>query len=156
LTEALAAPRGSAEIRPREERQPQSRLGAARRCGSIDTVLDVERVDFVSVPTRDPARARQFYAEVLSLRPSVHNPDEFETANVTLALWQPEAEGVPFAPNTAGIALRVPDVDAARERLNAHGVVFLGESVDTGVCLMAFFYDPDGNVLILHRRYARR
>jgi hypothetical protein len=24
------------------------------------------------------------------------------------------------------------------------------------VCLMAFFYDPDGNVLILHRRYAPR
>jgi hypothetical protein len=39
-------------------------MGAARRCGSIDTVLDVERVDFVSVPTRDPARDRQFYADV--------------------------------------------------------------------------------------------
>jgi hypothetical protein len=24
------------------------------------------------------------------------------------------------------------------------------------VCLMGFFYDPDGNVLILHRRYAPR
>ena len=119
-------------------------------------MLDVERVDFVSVPTRDADRARQFYADVLGLPPSDLNPDEFETPNLTLALWQPEAEGVPFAPNTAGIALRVPDVESARTRLSARGVEFLGETVDTGVCRMAFFYDPDGNVLILHRRYAPR
>ena len=117
-------------------------------------MLDVEKVDFVSVPTRDVGRARRFYGDVLALAPSALNPDEFETPNVTLALWQPEAQGVPFAPNTAGIALRVPDVEAARARLAAAGVEFLGETVDTGVCLMAFFYDPDGNVLILHRRYA--
>jgi catechol 2,3-dioxygenase-like lactoylglutathione lyase family enzyme len=119
-------------------------------------VLEVECVDFVSVPTRDMSRARRFYADVLGLTPSERSPDEFETPNLTLALWQPEAEGVPFAPSTAGIALRVPDVEAARERLSARGVEFLGETVDTGVCLMGFVYDPDGNVLILHRRYAPR
>lgn len=118
--------------------------------------IDVERVDFVSVPTRDLARARHFYADVLGLPRSALNPDEFETPNVTLALWQPEAEGVPFAPNTAGIALRVPNVEAARERLSRRGVEFFGKTLDTGVCLMGFFYDPDGNVLILHRRYAPR
>jgi catechol 2,3-dioxygenase-like lactoylglutathione lyase family enzyme len=117
-------------------------------------MLDVERVDFVSVPIRERERARRFYGELLGLPPSERNPDEFETSNVTLGLWQPEAEGVPFTPNTAGIALRVPDVAAARSKLEAHGVEFLGETIDTGVCLMGFFYDPDGNVLILHRRYA--
>jgi catechol 2,3-dioxygenase-like lactoylglutathione lyase family enzyme len=117
-------------------------------------VIDVEHVDFVSVPTRDAARARRFYGEVLGLPPSAGNPDEFETPNVTLALWEPEADGVRFIPNPAGIALRVPDVAAARERLEAAGVEFLGETVDTGVCHMGFFHDPDGNVLILHRRYA--
>jgi catechol 2,3-dioxygenase-like lactoylglutathione lyase family enzyme len=115
---------------------------------------DVQRIDFVSVPTRDVVAARHFYADVLGLPPSAGNPDEFETANVTLALWQPEAEGVEFAANTAGFALRVPDVPAARAELETRGVEFLGETVDTGVCLMAFFRDPDGNVLILHRRYA--
>ena len=119
-------------------------------------MLDIERVDFASVPTRDAGRARLFYGDVLGLPPSDLNPDEFETPNLTLALWQPEAEGISFAPNTAGIALRVPDVEAARARLSASGVEFLGETLDTGVCLMAFFYDPDGNVLILHRRYAPR
>jgi catechol 2,3-dioxygenase-like lactoylglutathione lyase family enzyme len=119
-------------------------------------VLNVEQVDFVSVPTRDVVRARAFYADVLGLPMSDLNAEEFETPNLTLALWQPEADGVPFTPNTAGIALRVPDVEAARARLAAHDVEFLGETVDTGVCHMAFFYDPDRNVLILHRRYAPR
>jgi catechol 2,3-dioxygenase-like lactoylglutathione lyase family enzyme len=117
-------------------------------------VIEVERVDFVSVPTRDLARSRRFYGELLGLPGSHTNPDEFEAANVTLTLWQPEAQDVPFSPNTAGVALRVPDVEAAREQLAAKGVEFLGDTVDTGVCLMGFFCDPDGNVLILHRRYA--
>jgi catechol 2,3-dioxygenase-like lactoylglutathione lyase family enzyme len=119
-------------------------------------MIEVEQVDFVSVPVRDVARARHFYGEVLGLPPSETTPDEFETPNVTLGLWQPEAEGVEFAANAAGIALRVADVAAARERLEAAGVRFLGDTVDTGVCHMGFFYDPDGNVLILHRRYSPR
>jgi catechol 2,3-dioxygenase-like lactoylglutathione lyase family enzyme len=121
--------------------------------GLLD-VIGVERVDFVSVPTRDLERSRRFYGEVLGLRKSRTNPDEFEAPNVTLALWQPEAQNVPFSANTAGIALRVADVTVAREQLAATGVEFLGDTVDTGVCLMGFFYDPDGNVLILHHRYA--
>jgi catechol 2,3-dioxygenase-like lactoylglutathione lyase family enzyme len=119
-------------------------------------MLDIEQVDFVSVPTRDVGRAREFYGDVLGLPISDVSADEFETPNLTLALWQPEAEGVPFTPSTSGIALRVPDVAAARARLTELGVEFLGETVDTGVCRMAFFYDPDRNVLILHRRYAPR
>ena len=117
-------------------------------------MIDVERVDFVSVPTRDRERARRFYAETLGLASNSGSPDEFETTNVTLGLWEPAADGVPFEPNTAGIALRVADVGRSRERLEKSGVRFHGETVDTGVCHMAFFYDPDGNVLILHRRYA--
>jgi catechol 2,3-dioxygenase-like lactoylglutathione lyase family enzyme len=117
-------------------------------------MIDVERVDFATVPTRDVARARRFYGEVLGLPASRTSADEFETPNLTLTLWRPEADGVPFTPNEAGIALRVPDVAAARDRLTAEGVAFLGDTVDTGVCHMGFFRDPDGNVLILHRRYA--
>jgi catechol 2,3-dioxygenase-like lactoylglutathione lyase family enzyme len=117
-------------------------------------MIDVERVDFVSVPTRDAARARHFYGETLGLRPAAGAEGEFETPNVTLGLWEPEADGEPFQPNTAGLALRVADVAAARRELERAGVEFLGETVDTGVCHMAFCKDPDGNVLILHRRYA--
>ena len=117
-------------------------------------MIDVERVDFVSVPTRDVTAARRFYGETLGLPASPDAEEEFEAGNVTLALWQPETQGVAFVPSTAGIALRVEDVADARARLEAAGVHFLGPTVDTGVCLMGFLHDPDGNVLILHRRYA--
>jgi catechol 2,3-dioxygenase-like lactoylglutathione lyase family enzyme len=120
----------------------------------VRAVIEVEKVDFVSIPTRDLDRSRRFYGELLGLAPSTRDPDEFETPNLTLGLWRPDAEGIAFTANTAGIALRVPDVASARSRLEADGVEFLGETVDTGVCHMGFFYDPDGNVLILHRRYA--
>ena len=38
--------------------------------------------------------------------------------------------------------------------LESKGVAFDGETIETGVCSMAFFKDPDGNSLMLHRRYA--
>jgi catechol 2,3-dioxygenase-like lactoylglutathione lyase family enzyme len=114
----------------------------------------VEQVDFVDVPTRDVERAIAFYRDVLGLAQNPREPTEFEAGNVTLALWQPENQGIEFPASAAhGIALRVGDVAAARAELEAKGVEFVGER-DSGVCNMAFFADPDGNALILHRRYA--
>jgi len=46
------------------------------------------------------------------------------------------------------------NMPAARADLEAKGVEFAGETFDTGVCHMAHFQDPDGNTLMLHRRYA--
>jgi catechol 2,3-dioxygenase-like lactoylglutathione lyase family enzyme len=115
-------------------------------------VIRVERVDFVSVPTQNVQRAKEFYGGVLGLREN--GPDEFSAGNVTLGLWEPERDGEKFAPNPAGVALRVPDVAGARVELEQAGVEFKGETLDSGVCHMAFFTDPDGNWLILHRRYA--
>jgi catechol 2,3-dioxygenase-like lactoylglutathione lyase family enzyme len=119
-------------------------------------MIDAEWVDFVSVPTRDIGRAQAFYTEMLGLQPSRFSAGEVEAGNVTLGFWNPELDGEPFQPNTAGVALRVPDVETARRRLEEAGVEFLGDTVDTGVCHMAFLRDPDGNTVILHRRYAPR
>jgi catechol 2,3-dioxygenase-like lactoylglutathione lyase family enzyme len=80
---------------------------------------------------------------------------EVETANVTLSFLVPEAQGEPFVPNEHGIALRVADVHAAVDAVRAAGGEVLGVE-DSGVCHMGFFRDPDGNVIILHRRYAPR
>ena len=117
----------------------------------------VERVDYVPIPTRDPAKARRFYGELLGLPESSSSPDsvwfEFETSNVTLGLWQPEKLGRDFVPAT-GIAIRVPDVAEARAKLEAEGVEFSGDTIDSGVCHMALCKDFDGNQLIVHRRYA--
>jgi catechol 2,3-dioxygenase-like lactoylglutathione lyase family enzyme len=117
--------------------------------------MRVEQVDFVSVPTRDTGRAVTWYRDVLGLTPSEATPGEVETPNVTLSFWSPEADGEPFQPNAAGIALRVPDVAAAVDEARAGGAEVIGIE-DTGVCHMGFVKDPDGNVLILHRRYAPR
>jgi catechol 2,3-dioxygenase-like lactoylglutathione lyase family enzyme len=118
----------------------------------------VERTDFVSVPVQDMARAKRFYGETLGL-PLVSGDDawpEYQLGeNVSLYLIDPTNVGQTFtAPHSSQIALRVPDVAAARSELEAAGVEFQGEIMDTGVCHMAFFADPDGNALMLHRRYA--
>jgi catechol 2,3-dioxygenase-like lactoylglutathione lyase family enzyme len=117
--------------------------------------MRVEQVDFVSVPTRDSARAVAWYSEVLGLAVSEFTEGEVEAPNVTLAFWSPEADGEPFQPNSAGIALRVEDVEAAVEEVRSHGAEVIGIE-DSGVCHMGFVKDPDGNVLILHRRYKPR
>jgi catechol 2,3-dioxygenase-like lactoylglutathione lyase family enzyme len=115
----------------------------------------IEQVDFVSVPTRDSARAVAWYRDVLGLTPSEYAEGEMETSNVTLSFWNPGEDGEAFVPNEAGIALRVADVQAAVDEVRAAGGEVLGVE-DTGVCCMGFVRDPDGNVLILHRRYAPR
>ena len=115
--------------------------------------MQVEQVDFVSVPTRDVDRALAFYREVLGLPESEYSESEVETPNVTLSFWAPESDGEQFQASTAGIALRVDDVIAAVEEFRAAGGDVIGIE-DSGVCHMGFVKDPDGNVLILHRRYA--
>jgi catechol 2,3-dioxygenase-like lactoylglutathione lyase family enzyme len=118
--------------------------------------MQVELVDFVSVPTRDVERAVSFYRDVLGLPASAVTEGEVEAPNVTLSFWNPERDGEEFVPNVAGLGLRVADVEAARRELEEKGVEFLGETYDSGVCHMGFFKDPDGNTVILHRRYAPR
>ena len=117
--------------------------------------MQVERVDFISFLTQDAPRAKQFYSEVIGLEIETEGESdmEFRAGQVTLDIFDPSSIGQPFAPSPAGMALRVPDVDASRAELESKGVVFDGETIQTDVCRMAFFKDPDGNALILHRRF---
>ncbi len=121
-------------------------------------MIEVERVDFVSLPSRNIQRARRFYLETLGLPLETDTPVGFEVkaGQVTLSVWEPEKVGVPFAPNPNDVAFRVKDVEASRKTLEQKGVKFKDETLDSGVCHMAFFHDPDGNALMLHRRYAPR
>ena len=117
--------------------------------------LGVEHVDFVAVPTQDVERAKRFYGKTLGLRSDEHRNLEFWAGDTCLNIWEPARYGVEFRPQKNGhLAFRVPDVAAARKELEAEGVVFDGETEDTGVCHIAVFTDPDGNDLMLHRRYA--
>ena len=117
--------------------------------------MQVEHVDFVSFLTQDIKRARQFYAETLGLEIETEGESDLElrAGQVTLDIFDPSSIGQEFAPSPAGLALRVPDVEAARAELEAKGVLFDGETITTSVCKQAWFKDPDGNALMLHRRF---
>lgn len=115
----------------------------------------ISKLDFVGIPSQDAARSRTFYGETLGLRPDPNSENEFWVGDTCLSIWEPANLGVEFAPQKyAHLALHVDDVAAARAELEAKGVTFTGEVLDTGVCRMALFTDPDGNDLMLHSRYA--
>ena len=116
--------------------------------------MQVEHVDFVSVLTQDPQRAKSFYVDRLGLEVETEGESDMELrcGQVTLDVFDPSSIGQPFAPSPAGVALRVADVDAVRAELEAQGVVFEGDTIVTDVCKQAWFKDPDGNALMLHRR----
>lgn len=120
----------------------------------------ISGVDFATVFVTDYPRAVEFYGEVLGLE---HSADygkipggEFEAGNLTLQVLDAASVGQDFKPSTHPIAFHVDDVEASRAGLESKGVGFLAETMDSGVCHMVPFTDPDGNVLILHHRYAPR
>jgi len=123
-----------------------------------DQATLVTGTDFVAIPTRDFDAAAAFYGDVLGLERGKRWGEmpamEFETGDLTLAVMQTDAFGIEFQPHKVPVALRVDDVEEARQRLESRGVDFLGETIDSGVCHQALFEDPDGNVLDLHHRYA--
>jgi predicted enzyme related to lactoylglutathione lyase len=127
---------------------------------STSTEQIITGVDFVALPTHDINMSVDFYGDTLGLRRSVFMPErnyaEFETGNLTLSVIDAEKMGLEHHPQPTEIALHVDDVAHARATLEARGVEFRGETLDTGVCHMAFFADPEGNALMLHHRYAPR
>jgi catechol 2,3-dioxygenase-like lactoylglutathione lyase family enzyme len=118
----------------------------------------VTGVDFVAIPVTDYDAAAEFYGGVLGLpfvkRWGTMPAGEFQAGNLTLAVLQPDAFGQEFSSSTSWVALQVDDVEATRGVLEAQGIEFRQPTMDSGVCHMAFFTDPDGNPLILHHRYA--
>ncbi len=115
----------------------------------------ISKLDFVGVPSQDADRSRKFYVETLGLRADDKANYEFWVGDTCFGIWEPEKFGMEFAPQKNGHpALHVDDVAAVRAELEGKGVEFIGDVLDTGVCHMAFFNDPDGNDLMLHSRYA--
>ena len=118
----------------------------------------IQGVDFICVPTQDFEKAKDFYGNVLGLEFSKQWGDrpagEFGTGNLTIALMQADAFGLEFKPHGVPVSFRVDDVAARKEELEAKGVHFHTDIIDSGVCHQAIFSDPDGNALNLHHRYA--
>jgi predicted enzyme related to lactoylglutathione lyase len=123
-------------------------------------MVNVTGTDFVTVFVKDFDAASGFYGETLGLDRSAEYGRmpgaEFETGNLTLQVMDSSAVGIEFAPSKHPIALHVDDVEATRNELEERGIEFKGQTIDSGVCHMALFEDPDGNTLMLHHRYAPR
>jgi len=115
----------------------------------------ISKLDFVGIPSQDAERSRAFYVDTLGLRPDDNGRFEFWVSATCFGIWEPASFGMAFAPQkNAHPALHVDDVAVARAELEAKGVEFTADTLDTGVCHMALFTDPDGNDLMLHSRYA--
>jgi catechol 2,3-dioxygenase-like lactoylglutathione lyase family enzyme len=120
--------------------------------------MQVERVDYIRVPVTDIEEANRFYGELLGLQRNPNSPAddwvEYEVGNLTLAVMTPHTHEYEFEPlPPATVALRVPDLEAAKTELEAAGLE-LGEIWDSGLCRGLGVSDPAGNRILLHHRYA--
>lgn len=120
--------------------------------------MAVTGTDFVTIPITDFERAKAFYRDTLGLEEGPQWGDmpaqEFETGNLTIAIMDPTAFGQQF--QTAGgssVVLQVDEFDKAKAELEAAGVEFVTDKIESPVCYQAYFKDPDGNVLGIHRRF---
>ncbi len=116
----------------------------------------IKEVAFVAIAVTDAERARKFYEETLELKPGMTAMEgawvEYEVGDTTIGVgchpnWKPSRDGT-------SIAFEVEDIDKAIAKLKERGVAFEMEKIETPVCWMAQFRDPDGNKLLVHQRKA--
>jgi predicted enzyme related to lactoylglutathione lyase len=119
--------------------------------------MKVTEIAFVVYPVADLKRARQFYEGALGLAATkVYGDDtngmvEYDIAGGTLSLGCGASQFTP-SPGGGSAALEVDDFEEAVSRIRASGCKFVTEPVETPVCHIAIFSDPDGNTVMLHRR----
>ena len=116
--------------------------------------MKIKEIGFVAIPVTDMDRARKFYQETLELKPGLTAMNggwvEYELGETTIGVgchpdWKPSRDGTT-------VAFEVDDIDATIAKLKEHGVTFEMEKIETPVCWMAQFRDPDGNKLLVHKR----
>jgi glyoxylase I family protein len=111
--------------------------------------MDVRRLDHVSVPIRDLARARAFYEDLLGLA-QAPRPDLgvrgawYAVGGAQVHLIERAAPLDGIDPTGPHVALEVPDLAAVKQTLEARGIPYLalGEA-------QLWVRDPDGNVIEL-------
>ena len=79
---------------------------------------------------------------------------EFETGSLTIAVMQSDAFGQEFHATArrsrCTSTTSRPHARSSRPRASSS----YADTIDSGVCHMAIFTDPDGNPLMFHHRYA--
>lgn len=116
--------------------------------------MKIRGTDFVLFHVSDLPRAVKFYRDVLGLKQEVLSEEyqwaEFNCGNLTLAL-KASAKPAELAAG-ARLAFAVEDISAAHEELKKRGARILLPPQDHGCCRHLEIVDPDGHVVILHRR----
>lgn len=110
----------------------------------------VSGVDVLIAEVADMDRAARFYRDALGLTALVAGDHwtEFDVGGVRLALHPPFVEGsLPATRPGWTLCLRVDDLAAMRQRLEAHGATLLGEPHAVPGGLSQTFADPDGHQL---------
>jgi predicted enzyme related to lactoylglutathione lyase len=110
----------------------------------------------VAYPVSDMKRAQQFYEGVLELKLEFNFQDEWLEYSVGTGTFAITTMDIQHPPGRRGaaIAFEVDDLDATRQRLQAHHVTMLSEIATTPVCRSFAAADPDGNETVLHQRHA--
>ena len=111
-------------------------------------------VHHVSLNVVDAAGSIVFYVEVLGMRRRDDRPMfPFEGAWLQSGDQQIHLLEVPdfVPPQGQHFALRVADIDAARDHLVAHGVEVSEPTEQPGICSQCFFRDPTGNLIELNQ-----
>ena len=122
---------------------------------SATTNFGLAQIGQIAVPVSDIERAIAFYRDTLGMRLLFQAPPGlafFDCAGVRLMLDAPaKAQAGNFS---SVIYYKVPDLHSAFETLSARGVIFeakphLIARLPDHELWMAFFRDPDGNLLAL-------
>jgi len=121
-------------------------------------MIKVTAFAYTCYPVTDLSRARNFYEQLLGLKPaSVSEFDggrgwiEYELGDSCLAIangfgddWKPGAQG-------PALILEIDGLAAATAELKAAGVKFKFEPMEFPPCHLAVAFDPDGNQIGLHQ-----
>ena len=115
------------------------------------------------IPTVDAARARRFYVETLGLTFISDDPFAITVRSGTTDIRISRVEAFNPSPHTL-LGWKVNDIEAAVEQFVAAGIAFerypfLEQdaygiwSAPDGVAKVAWFKDPDGNVLSISQHF---
>lgn len=110
------------------------------------------------IPTRDMQRAKSFYEGVLQVELSLQDMGELQMAWFPMTPQAPGSTGClihaeTYVPSHDGtmVYLSVPDIDAALERVAAHGGKVLRGRMSIGEYgFVGHFEDSEGNRVALH------
>jgi catechol 2,3-dioxygenase-like lactoylglutathione lyase family enzyme len=116
-----------------------------------------KKVDDVFFNVDDMDKAVAFYRDTLGLPIKYESADwvELDAGNVNIALRRygsgPQGRPELGVGEGATLVFEVDDIEAAKAKLQSHGVKFIGGIFEYGAVKLAAFEDLNGNVLQIYQ-----